>query len=518
MTNENIANATDGAPEHPGTSADTEVAGSPTRMRDQPAAGDAAASDVDARRAELLQFFEPLFAGSGGIDSWLRPPTPPEVIDRVAAVSTSPLGHAELSQLLILSHEAGMSEGFFSYYWLKAPGAHSYEVSRVEGFEPAWLEATKIVSLAHLKWGVTRFYVDALLYFGNIRSAYRSLRDKSFEQLEAFFYSHRFDTDYMRRRDDNLPMLPIAKDDRYLVAEMACKSLDASDGVSVLAEAMTHAYRAHVASGGSSVVLVEELLTGEFIKTKYEGREVQLAFSADDILSEAISSEDELREATAPVEAKFQKAREAALENTRRYLSMVENLDVYVATSMRTRDHFRRMATFCEDVFGAAPLSDLNLRYFDPTLSAADGHVDKGLIECLMVDAAKVLVYYAGDRESMGKDFEAAMALSRGKPVIFYCEDAGRENLYRSIHPLTRLIEFDTGVAIGVMVANSVDQVCLLLQRIFSNTMEYDIEKTIQGALHLLERTTRSLVRLQTGDRLLQETFWNYYHRRGALP
>jgi hypothetical protein len=65
------------------------------------------------------------------------------------------------------------------------------------------------------------------------------------------------------------------------------------------------------------------------------------------------------------------------------------------------------------------PTSDCGryLRYFDPTLSAAGGHEDKGLIECLMVKCAKLLVSCAGDKESYGKDAEAAMALSLGKPV-----------------------------------------------------------------------------------------------------
>ena len=52
-------------------------------------------------------------------------------------------------------------------------------------------------------------------------------------------------------------------------------------------------------------------------------------------------------------------------------------------------------------------MSDLNLRYFDPTLSAALGH-EEGLIECLMVKCAKILVYCAGKNESYGKDAEAA--------------------------------------------------------------------------------------------------------------
>lgn len=133
---------------------------------------------------------------------------------------------------------------------------------------------------------------------------------------------------------------------------------------------------------------------------------------------------------------------------------MVGDLDVYVATSMRTREDFRNMANVCERIFSEQRLKGLELRYFDPTLSAAAGHEDKGLIECLMVKCAKVLVYCAGDRESYGKDAEAAMALSFGKPVIFYCDSERRNRFYRDVHPLSRLIEFETGVAVGAMVTD----------------------------------------------------------------
>ncbi len=109
----------------------------------------------------------------------------------------------------------------------------------------------------------------------------------------------------------------------------------------------------------------------------------------------------------------------------------------------------------------------MNLRYFDPTLSAAAGHEDKGLIECLMVKCANVLVYSAGEKESYGKDAEAAMALSLGKPVIFYCDQQQRSRFYRDVHPLSRLIEFETGIAVGVMVTDKLEEVSALLHRIF---------------------------------------------------
>ena len=206
-----------------------------------------------------------------------------------------------------------------------------------------------------------------------------------------------------------------------------------------------------------------------------------------------------------------------ALANTDLYLSMVNDLDVYVATSMRSRQDFRDMATDCDKIFSDERLKSLNLRYFDPTLSAAEGHEDKGLIECLMVKCAKALVYCAGERKSYGKDAEAAMALSLGKPVIFYCNQERRSRFYRDVHPLSRLIEFETGVAVGAMVTDSLSEVSDLLWRIFENKMEYRLEHSKPGHLRLLERTTGSVVRLQSSDRMLTETFWNHYHNRDAV-
>ena len=149
-------------------------------------------------------------------------------------------------------------------------------------------------------------------------------------------------------------------------------------------------------------------------------------------------------------------------------------------------------------------------------MSAAKGHEDKGLIECLMVKCAKVLVYCEGEKESYGKDAEAAMALSLGKPVIFYCDQGKKTNFYRDVHPLSRLIDFRSGVAVGAIVTAKVDQVSELLKRIFENTMVYRIEHHDKrhGYLKLVETLTESVVRLQTDDELLSATFWNNYHNR----
>jgi hypothetical protein len=121
----------------------------------------------------------------------------------------------------------------------------------------------------------------------------------------------------------------------------------------------------------------------------------------------------------------------------------------------------------------------------------------------------KVLVYCAGEKESYGKDAEAAM----GKPVIFYCDHQQRSRFYRDVHPLSRLIEFETGIAVGAMVTDKLDDVSELLYRIFENRMVYRLEQSKPGFIRLKEELTDSVIRLQTNDRLLSETFWNHYHR-----
>jgi hypothetical protein len=463
-------------------------------------------------KTEILEAFSLFSVPGGGIGSWLTEQTHSDVFDRLGRIDEEPLPAVQLNQLLVMGHEAPVGDGFFRYYWMQAPEEHPYSVREVPGFSDEWLQSKgMITSLAHLKWGLYRLYIDALLYFGNVRTAFRRLRDLSVEEITSLLSSERFDTAAIKRRGPPLPLKPIAKDSRYLISEMACKSYGDPPGHSDLRAVLMDAYKAHAAAGNPSPT-IRELLENR-VPTGLQARQPEFIFSADEVLDETISSESDLSAKYEVIASKFADARKAALDNTRYYLSMLSDLDVYVATSMRSRKDFRSMAETCESIFSDGRLKEMNLRYFDPTLSAAGGHEDKGLIECLMVKCAKVLVYSAGEKESYGKDAEAAMALSLGKPVIFYCDQEQRGRFYRDVHPLSRLIEFETGIAVGAMVTDKLDEVSQLIYRIFENRMVYVLEQSKPGFLRLKEKLTGSVVRLQTNDQLLNETFWNHYHK-----
>jgi hypothetical protein len=463
---------------------------------------------------DILEELKLFSLRTGGIGSWLTHDTDDEVFARLGQIDESPLTKVQLNQLLAFGHEAPVSDDFFRYYWLTAAAEHPSDVRAIPGFQEAWLRSSAITSLAHLKWGLYRLFTDSLLWFGNVRTAYRRPRSMTREELSGFFGRRRFNTHLIKERGPALAPKSIAKDDRYLISEMACKSYgDRPDSPGALKKALLEAFRAHATAGGGPIS-IRRLLEGDIVRDIYAERQQEFIFSADDVLDDPIESQTDIEAKYETAAAKFFKAREAALKNTRFYLSMVGDLDVYVATSMRNRQDFRDMANACEKIFSDQRLKDLELRYFDPTLSAAAGHEDKGLIECLMVKCTKALVYCAGERKSYGKDAEAAMALSLGKPVIFYCDSERRHRFYRDVHPLSRLIEFETGVAVGAIVTDKLEEVSELLYRIFENKMEYELEQPKPDYVRLKERMTSSVVRLQTNDVMLSETFWNYYQGR----
>lgn len=464
---------------------------------------------TEERIREILKRY---FPGSFEPTSeFLTRPESKLVLGRLQDSPQHPLNRTQANQLLHLCHEAGLSEGFFRYYFLDEPPLHPYPVNRViEGPMPS-LDHSAVWTIEQLDWGLRRFFTDALLYWGNIRSAYRDLRTKEYAEIESLFSKKRHDTEQMQQRGEPFPLESIPDEDRYLISETACKAYGTDE---VAAVPQIKAKLLELAQAAQWPTTVRQVLSqagGGLDKQT----EFLLRLGATDLMDVQLQGQEELAEKIDGVAGRFLAARKAGTVNTHRYLSLVSEMDVYVATSMREKQQFLDVATSCREIFEQNSLKKLNLRYFDPTMSAAAGHEDKGLIECLMVKCAKASLYFAGEADSFGKDAEVAMTMSLGKPVVILCPDTEkgkeRERIFRDIHPLSKLIDFQSGVVNGAMITRDKDTARELLARIFENRMEYDYEQT-KGYFRLRERLTKSVVRLQTSDRLLRETFWNYYH------
>ncbi len=467
-------------------------------------------------KEEILEHFKNLASTkTNGLEKIFGKTGKDEVFQRLRDINNNPISEVQLNQLFTISGLPGFKFDFFNYYWLKSPKEHPYEVDRLEDYEKRFINSTQIISLNHLRWGLTRIYIDGLLYFGNITRGYNVLSKLTESEIFQFFQNKRFPTSQIMKRGETLEFENIPKEDRYLISEMACKTYEAeSSSENDLKQYLIDNYNLAIKEGLKQPK-IKDLFDGKYTEKvkKYEQTHGQLLFAAEDILEESIKSTADIEEKYEIIAKKFTAARAKALTNTKYYLSLVNDLDVYVATSMRTKDDFVKMANNCEKMFKNDTIRNLHLRYFDPTISAADRHEDKGMIECLMVRCAKALIYSAGFKESYGKDAEAAMALSTGKPVIFFCQDISKANFYKKVHPLTKLIDFSTGVANGAIVAFNTEEVIEILRRIFENQMEYTLEQPEDGFFKLVEKKTESVVRIQTNNELLSNSFWNYYER-----
>jgi hypothetical protein len=89
---------------------------------------------ADLNRKDILEELRIFSLGTGGIGSWLTDSTCEEVFLRLSLIEQEPLSKVQLNQLLVLSHEAPVSDDFFRYYWLSTPKEHPYNVTKLPGF------------------------------------------------------------------------------------------------------------------------------------------------------------------------------------------------------------------------------------------------------------------------------------------------------------------------------------------------------------------------------------------------
>ena len=95
----------------------------------------------------------------------LRDDIPETVVDVLANCEKRPISCEVLNQLLILSHEAGMSRGFFDFYFQYDPhsdGPSWYDPKKLPEFDPRFLNSTELVSIKHLKWGLRGYLIWTL--------------------------------------------------------------------------------------------------------------------------------------------------------------------------------------------------------------------------------------------------------------------------------------------------------------------------------------------------------------------
>lgn len=416
------------------------------------------------------------------------------------------LGYSQLNELLLVSGLDRITHAFFAYLLTGSPN-----YSPGMAFE----------SFEQFQAGVRRFRTTALLAYGNVKFAFKSLsHDDALLQTDLESLEPLSVEAFERRHDPILPVRPIAPEEAYL--------------------------------------------TGYLIEAELRAR---LAVTPPDLTALAL-------------ETRRIEVVEIALENQAAYLAS-DHLDVYVATSMRARHEFIAVGRIVKEIFENERVKPLKLRWFDPTQAYCSNRIDKGLAEALMLRRASCTIYLAQESDTLGKDSELASTLAQGKPVIAFvpevnsryleehfaalaeadsgknkeqhlleqlrlfepgaawtdpdvrnwCERPGsallekleqrvyakikahydgRARMLRETHPLGIQVNLGTGVANGVMVVRTAADCAALVRGIITRTLTFGLEETADFTA-LRETISGSIFRVMTSDAMLTNAFWNFY-------
>jgi hypothetical protein len=430
----------------------------------------------------------------------------PDAALALLASGGSGLGYSQLNELLLL---LGYDRIATSFYQLLVNGGFEYE------------PGSTIRSFEQLVDGITHFRKIALLLYGNVKFAFKTLsRDTGTLEQELARLVPIDAKVFGLRHNPVFPIEPIATDETYFL--------------------------------------------GYIIERELQQR---LKENKDD--QDAIAAESARKRIV-----------EQGKRNQTAYLTS-DHLDVYVATSMRKRHEFMAVGRLATEIFSHPELDGLKLRWFDPTQAYCKDRVDKGLAEALMLRRASCTIYLAQESDTLGKDSELASTLAQGKTVIAYVPEGGeaflsqlltdlriaypkkgdgellleqlriyqsdaawddpvvrnwlnsplqidvqalqarlkeqiskhyntRAKTLQDAHPLGIQVNLATGVANGVLVVRNVGDCARLVKAIVTRDLQFGLTKE-ESFLALRERISGSVYRVSTHDTMLNNSFWNFY-------
>ncbi len=293
----------------------------------------------------------------------------------IQGINTVGLNYIQFNEILLLLNQNRVTEGFYEYFFCK-----------------------KQLNFQELKSGIEKFRGYSLLYFGNFRFTFKSLSEKTKEEIKNTLDIYKeidIDNEYKTRRTSIHKVNKIDKDKTCFLGYITGQKL---------INELNHLQKE-----------IEELSEEEGFEESKEYIEYQKFY-------------DELKKKNDDI----QKIQQDGIANTLAYL-ISSYLDVYLATSMREICEYEEVFKFLQIIINNEQISKLNLQFFDPTQSFCKNPRDKGLIEGLMLKRAKCTIYMVQESDTIGKDSELASTLAQKKPVIAYVPDDPIEKLIDKI-------------------------------------------------------------------------------------
>jgi transcriptional regulator with XRE-family HTH domain len=305
-----------------------------------------------------------------------------------------------------------------------------YGVRKIsDDFFYKYLTSSAFKNINTFEYAVEKYQKDAIRVFSTFALAYEELNSSNEELSEFIKELSPKDLDRYRNRNDWNSIIQIPDEDLsnlgYIAAEKVEKEeMERQDLIDFLQELVEEFSNKNNFSQHKILVNkynVKKLNKMDSLLRKFNST-IEHGFMSSLFEVDISLLEIEI-ERLAPKQAKdiivMRETQEKAFANLTNYLT-ADYMDLYIATSMRNEGDFISVNNFVNNLIKHNEISDLKLRYFNPTQSWIEDRIGKGLIEALMLKRSSVTIYMAQKSDTFGKDSEASVALGQGKPVIVY--------------------------------------------------------------------------------------------------
>ncbi|MFZ3018525.1 MAG: hypothetical protein WA056_08740 [Gallionella sp.] len=425
------------------------------------------------------------------------------------------IGYTQFNELLMNIGYDRVDPEFFQYL-CDPPAISAKENGRNE-----------ISSIADLRNGITKFRELALLLYGNVKYGFKTLSINS-ERLLFFVqnaYRERPDSDYRSRFEPLVSLKKIEGKDGYLLGYISGnkikQQLEKSPSDPELLKKAE--YRNSVIEKGRwnhNVYLTSDHLDVYVATSMREQHE--FIFVSDFIYR--IEENSHLKD----LKLRFFDPTQAYCEN-RIDKGLAEALmlkraacTIYLAQESDTLGKDSELASTLaqgKPVIAFVPeMSDEFWRYLYETFRKirSEESEQETLIYILQIYQPKAAWNDAAVREHLSGaqllDVPVLTEKARGAVAEHYDK---RASVLKDTHPLGLQTNLNTGVANGVLVARRIEDCAELVQRILLNKLEFDVIDSSgeddKGYVFLKEKITKCTYRVMTGDRLLTNSFWNFY-------
>jgi hypothetical protein len=381
----------------------------------------------------------------------------------------------------------------------------------------------EIASAAALEKGVARFRELALLLYGNVKYGFKTLAADG-EQLKFFVQQRRerSDRDFRSRHDPLLPLKRISGEDTYLLGYISGreidKGLEKSPDDSFLLKRKAH-----------RDTVVEQGRWNHNVYLTFDHLDVYVATSMRERHEYVFVSEFMTRiEANAHLKDLklriFDPTLAFCADRVDKGLAEALMLKraactIYLAQESDTLGKDSELASTLaqgKPVIAFVPaMSEDFWNFLYKTFRGIESEQTEQecLIRILQIyDVQAAWTKPAVQEHLTGKQpLELAALVQMAREAVTQHYDK-RANVLKDAHPLGLQTNLNTGVANGVLVVRSIDHCAELVKRILLNKMEFEVEDTSEGYAMLREKISGCVFRVMTADRLLTNSFWNFYN------